>query len=185
MKGIVYRLFIDFVEDNMGPEAVENMIDACDLPSGGAYTSAGYYDHSEIIAMVGALSAQTKIPAPALVTKFGRHLFGCLAGAHPEFLGEIKTVFDFLPMVDRYIHVEVLKLYPEAELPKISTEAIGADTLKLHYESKRGFADLAEGLILGCMDHFDDQADLAREDQTAPGAVPGSAACFTLTRKAA
>ena len=33
------------------------------------------------------------------------------------------------------------------------------------YRSKRSFADLAAGLIAGCIDHFEESIEVTREDQ--------------------
>ncbi len=52
MKGIGCREFIDFVEESIGPEVVDEMIDACDLESGGAYTAVGTYDYREMLALL-------------------------------------------------------------------------------------------------------------------------------------
>ena len=48
MKGIVFTEFLDLVEAKFGAEVLEEMLDAADLKSGGAYTAVGYYDHAEM-----------------------------------------------------------------------------------------------------------------------------------------
>jgi hypothetical protein len=47
----------------------------------------------------------------------------------------------------------------------------------MSYRSSRPLADLAEGLIQGCIEHFDDPVRVVREDL--PGA-PGTAARFVV-----
>jgi hypothetical protein len=76
------------------------------------------------------------------------------------------------------VHTEVRKLYPTAQLPSFDVRQEG-DTLVLHYRSSRPFADLAHGLIEGCIEHFADHAALTRADT--PG-KEGRDAVFTLTR---
>jgi len=46
MKGVIFTEFLDFVELEMGGEMVDAIIDDCDLPSGGAYTSVSIYPFS-------------------------------------------------------------------------------------------------------------------------------------------
>ena len=41
MKGIVFTEFLEFVEDQMGPDMVDTIIDDCELSTGGAYTGQG------------------------------------------------------------------------------------------------------------------------------------------------
>jgi len=43
MKGIVFAEFLDLVEDKFSIEMAERIIDECDLPSKGAYTTIGTY----------------------------------------------------------------------------------------------------------------------------------------------
>jgi len=52
------------------------------------------------------------------------------------------------------IHVEVRKLYPDAELPTFTCDTSTPGRLTMLYRSSRPFADLAEGLIAGCIAHF-------------------------------
>src|SRR6266404_5027935 len=117
MKGIVFREFIDFVEQRFSFDTADNIIASADLATGGAYTSVGTYDHREIVALVGHLSAATKISVPDLLRTFGQHLFHRFAVLYPSQFEECASTFAFLGVLDNKIHVEVKKLYPDAELP--------------------------------------------------------------------
>jgi len=77
------------------------------------------------------------------------------------------------------IHVEVLKLYPDAEVPHFEVLDRTDDRLVLLYESTRHFCDLAEGLMHACAIHFGETIDIARE---ALPADIGSRERFVLTR---
>ena len=164
------------VEDKFSPELVEQIIDASDLPSGGAYTAVGTYDHDEIVQLVSHLSRETGMAIPDLLRTFGQHVFGRFVTRYPQFFEGISSSVDFLEKVDGYIHVEVRKLYPDAELPKLEYDRSTPGTLVMTYRSARPFADLAEGMIAGCIEHFKDDIRVEREDL-----APGSVARFTLT----
>lgn len=181
MKGMVFAQFLEMVEEKFSVAVVENIIDASDLPSGGAYTALGTYDHGEIIQLVSHLSEKTGIEVPALVQTFGDFLFGQLSTIYPQFFDGVSDSFDLLERVDDYIHVEVKKLYPEAELPSFLCERPAPGVLTMSYRSSRPFADLAEGMIRGCIAHFGERIMIQRED--VPG-VAGTAATFTLTQQA-
>ena len=66
MKGIVFSEFLEFVEQRFSIEQAQDMIDACELESGGAYTSVGTYDHREMIQLLGALSSQVDVDVASL-----------------------------------------------------------------------------------------------------------------------
>jgi hypothetical protein len=168
MKGMVFTQFLEMVEDQFSPEVADKIIVQSDLPSGGAYTSVGTYDHAEIIALVSALSRETGLPTPSLVAAFGTFLFKRFTELYPQFFDGKSSAFSFLTSVEHYIHVEVRKLYPDAELPSL-TSHIEGDEMTLIYRSKRQMADLAEGLIKGCIDHFGEDIVVQREDQTDDG----------------
>lgn len=166
MKGIVFREFIDMVEATFGDEMIDTIISSCDLESGGAYSAVGTYDHTELVQMVVALSGQTGIEVPALVEAFGTYLFGRFLELFPVFF-EHETSFEFLNSIHDVVHVEVLKLYPDAGLPSFESQ-ISEDKKTLHFEyhSSRHFADLAVGLMKGAFAHWGEDVHIDIEDRT-------------------
>ena len=181
MKGMVFTAFIEYVEDSFGDLVVEQMISGCNLASDGAYTSVGTYDHGEIVQMIVQLGKLSDREIPGLIKDFGYRLFGTLVAGYPEVVKYVNDSFSLVATIDNHIHVEVRKLYPDADLPSFSHEFRGPDELRLLYESERGLADLAEGLLLGCFDHFKEEIVLQREDLS-QGA--GTRVAFTMMRAA-
>lgn len=180
MKGVVFVEFVEMVEDTFSPEIVDGIIQSAELPSGGAYTAVGTYPHREMIDLVGALSERTGVPVADLTRSFGRHLMGRFEVLYPEFFEGVSDAFAFLQTLENHIHREVLKLYPEAELPSFDYTRPSDDSMILVYRSARPFADLAEGLLQGCIEHWREEIELGREDLEGP---PGTHARFTLTRR--
>lgn len=164
MKGIVFSEFIEMVESKFSLETADTIIESSKLPSDGAYTSVGTYDHTELLTLVTSLAEETRLPVDQLVRTFGSHLAGRFLELYPSFFKSTTGLFDFLNTVDQHIHVEVKKLYPEAELPLFDTEGLDKNKMKMTYRSKRPFADLAEGLILGSADIFKDSIRIERDD---------------------
>ena len=154
MKGIVFCEFIDFVEEQAGEEIVDDMIQQANPASGAAYTAVGKYDWREMVDMVVALSKIISAPVSDLIRAFGRHLFARLKVIYPQFIEGQVDSFKFLMSIESQIHVEVLKLYPDAELPKLDVRQSGPNNLIVGYTSCRPFGDLCVGMIEGCADHF-------------------------------
>lgn len=173
---MVFTSFLEMVEDKFSLDIVDHIIEHSDLPSGGSYTSVGTYDHNEMIQLIVQLSQRTSIPVSDLIRTFGEYLFTQLIELHPQFVQENSSVFSFLQKVDSYIHVEVRKLYPGAELPAFEYDTSTPGTLIMTYRSSRPFADLAEGLIGGCIQHYGEQIQVARDNLD-----NGTAARFILT----
>ena len=169
MKGIVFREFLEMVESTFGDEMSEKLVEDNDLASGGIYTAVGTYDHQELVAMAITLSKETGLPVDALVEAFGNYLFGRFLELFPIFFNH-ETSFEFLDTIHDVVHVEVLKLYPEATLPDF-TSKIEDDGKTLHFEynSPRHFADLAVGLMRGAFDHWNETVEMEREDKIVDG----------------
>jgi len=165
MKGLVFTEFMSMVEDKFGVDMVDDLIDETDPESGGAYTAVGTYHHEELVNMVVALSEKVDAPIPALINAFGHHLGGVFTAKFPDFFAEVDNTLDFLKKIDNHIHVEVKKLYPDAELPEFEFDDSNADEFKLVYRSERGFADLAQGLIEATSKHYDESFHISRSDQ--------------------
>jgi hypothetical protein len=180
MKGMIFTEFLDMVEDRFGLAVVENIIEAAGSPSGGAYTAVGTYDHHEMVRMVVALSEASGISTPMLLCAYGEHLFSYFVQNYPAMFAGLDSTFDFMNNLDGYIHVEVRKLYADAELPRFELAVPVTDqTTELIYRSGRAFADLAEGLIAGCATHFGEQIEVMREDLSGGH---GTVVRFTLTK---
>ena len=161
MKGIVFTEFLELVENEFGLEVVQQIIDECELETAGVYTSVGTYSHKDMFKMVAKLSEIKGLPVPALLTVFGEYFFTTLKDKYPVFV-EKPNLFSFLNSIDQYIHPEVLKLYPDAELPRFDAEIKSDNEMMLNYMSSRKMSDLAIGLIKGAANHFEEDVDVVK-----------------------
>lgn len=168
MLGMVFTELVEMVEDKFSPELADEVLAEANFDHGGAYTSVGYYDFEEIVTLVTLLSKKTDIAVPDLLEAFGYHLFGRFTVTHASLIGE-SSLFEFLSKVDNHIHVEVIKLYPNAKLPKFNTVEHSDQRLVLRYESERQLHHLALGLMRGAADHFTTPVNIdmtENDDQT-------------------
>jgi len=179
VKGMVFTELLSFVEQIHGADAVDDLIDACDLPSGGAYTAVGTYDHTEMQTLVAALSRQSNTPPNELLEVFGEHLIGRFRVSFPDFFKAAPTLFDFLESIDLHIHVEVRKLYPDAELPEFRAERVDNETMHFDYRSCRPFEALAAGLIRGAAQTYGEPIRLERSYHVRDG---GKVVRFSIAR---
>ncbi|TAF32141.1 MAG: hypothetical protein EAZ57_09930 [Cytophagales bacterium] len=154
MKGVVFTEFLELIENKFGYDMVDIVIESAKLPHNGIYTSGGTYPHAEMISLVMALSQEAQVAVPDLLVMYGEHLFARLIGMYPHLADGCNDPLDFMARVDNYIHVEVRKLYPDAELPKFMTVEKRPDLLVLDYVSSRGMQDLGLGLMKGCANFF-------------------------------
>ncbi|WP_018969249.1 heme NO-binding domain-containing protein [Rubritalea marina] len=164
MKGVIFTEFLSMVETAHGLDMVDTIIEKSDLPSGGSYTAVGTYPHTEIVSLVINLSQEIDTPVPDLLKAYGIHLFHFLSSSYPDFVNNTKEPLDFLEQVETYIHVEVRKLYPDAELPSFECSRPNSpNELHMTYHSVRHMEDVCEGLIRGSLQHFNRTADIKRQ----------------------
>lgn len=171
MKGIVFTEFFEMVEQKFDYEMVDSLISTTDLPSGGIYTSVGTYSHTEMVNLVVNLSKQTNIPLPDLLRTFGGYLFKTFTKTYHHFIKNAPDSFTFLASIHDYIHVEVKKLYPDAELPHFDIIRPDENTLVMNYSSARKMSDLAYGLIEGCLEYYNEKVLITKEELAEDGSL--------------
>ncbi|MBT8266823.1 MAG: heme NO-binding domain-containing protein [Bacteroidia bacterium] len=147
MKGFIFTEFLDLVEDKFGLEMVDKIITQSKLESGGIYTSIGTYDFSEMLRLISNLSSNTDIPIDDLLLVYSKHLFVVLLRSHPHLIEHYKDPMEFLASVENHIHVEVQKIYPDAELPTFEMLERREDKMTMIYKSDRALYMLGKGLM--------------------------------------
>lgn len=155
MKGLVFTEFFDMVENVFSADMVDTLINNTNPPSKGAYTAVGSYDFDELKNMVAELSKQTGTNVEYLLTAFGKHLGAQFAHRYTRFFTAAGSTIGLLKQIDQHVHIEVRKLYPDAELPEFRFEENDNEFL-LHYSSTRPLADLAYGLMLQTSQYYDE-----------------------------
>lgn len=99
-----------------------------------------------------------------MLRRFGTSLFHYFARMYPVFFAGAESTLGFLHRIDTYIHGELSGLYPGAEFPRFDVSRPSPDRLEMVYRSRRRLADLADGLIRGCAEHFNEAIEIQRED---------------------
>lgn len=170
MKGIIFREFLEMVETKFGYELVDEILINTPLETKGIYTSVGTYNHQELFVLGNAVSEKTGVAIQQLFFLFGNHVFTVFTQNFSHLISPHNDAFGFLSGIQDTIHVEVRKLYPEAELPVFKIERKSENELIMIYKSSRKMADFAEGLIYGCLDFYKIKAHIKKQalanDQT-------------------
>lgn len=179
MKGVVFTELFSFIEENYSMEFLQETIELSKVESQGVYSATGTYPFCEMGALLGSLVEKTGKDATDLLKAFGVHLFGHFVKSSPHHFVDATNAFDFLDSVETHIHVDVKKLYPDAELPTFETHEHTADKFVMTYKSKRGLGALCEGLIIGCMEYFGEKATISKETLAT---TPVTKILFTLQK---
>lgn len=177
MRGIIFTEYLEFLEKKFDYDLVDQVLSKAQLPSGGIYTSVGAYDFSEMVELLTKTCEITEAQPGEILQDYGKHVLAVFYKGYPSFFDEAENAFDFLMTIDDKIHPQVLKLYPDAELPKFDAEVSG-NTMIMVYNSSRSMGDFALGLIEGCLEHFGEVASVKKEKLD----EAGSKVRFTITK---
>ncbi|WP_417250650.1 heme NO-binding domain-containing protein [Celeribacter sp.] len=167
MKGTIFVELIKMAEDAFGEDAVDRVLDSAELENDGAYTTVGNYPCSELVKIVVAFSEHSGIAPEALQKMFGHWMLTHFVAHYPQFFSDKDDAFSLLESIEGEIHVEVRKLYPEAELPTFSTERTAPNQMLMVYESPRPLAAFCHGMIEAALAHFDEDGGITSQESPA------------------
>jgi len=163
MKGIVFTEFLDLVEEKFGLEMVDAIISQSKLESKGVYTSIGTYSFSELLQLLQNLKIQTGISIDNLLLIYGEHFFSVIETNYKDLLSSYNDPIEMLASIENHIHVEVRKIYTDAELPTFIIKEKTKKTLILIYKSSRSMHHFGLGLMNKTFEHFNSKATIILE----------------------
>lgn len=163
MRGVIFTEMIEFVEEALGFEIADKMIEKANLENGGSFSQGGNYPFDSMVKLLTALSEITGKAPNDLLFIFGEYLFTVLVKLYGKDIRAVGSSIDFINSVEEYVHVEVKKLYPDADLPKFITEEIDEKHIVLVYQSEKKLESFAHGLITACGKYFNEPLDVQYE----------------------
>ncbi|WP_299250623.1 heme NO-binding domain-containing protein [uncultured Lacinutrix sp.] len=163
MKGIVFTEFLELVEDKFGLEMVDNIITNSKLESEGVYTAVGTYSFSEMLQLLQHLSENTGISIDNLLLVYAEHFFSVIEKSYPGLLATYKDPIEMISSIENHIHVEVRKIYPDAELPTFEVVEKTKNSLVMIYTSSRAMHHFGLGLMNKTFEHFNSTAKIELE----------------------
>jgi hypothetical protein len=178
VKGLLLAEFLEFADREFGAGVAAQLTARSGRGAGDGYRPAGHYDAGELIDLAGRPGGLVGLDRAEVLRRFGRSLFRHFAALYPVFMAGAESALAFLADIDTYVHGEMKKLYPDAQFPAFECRRLDARRLVMTYRSRRRLADLAQGLIEGCIAHFGEAIAVRREDLD-PG--NGEAVRFELT----
>ncbi|MEM7094871.1 MAG: heme NO-binding domain-containing protein [Actinomycetota bacterium] len=169
MKGVIFNAAQEAVIELFDEDTWDDLLDAAGL--GGVYSSVGTYPDSDLVALVVAATEATGLSAEEVMIAVGRKALRHLADRVPTLLEEATCAYDMLGMIHDVIHVEVMKLYEDAQPPQFTYSDLPGGGLRMGYRSPRQLDPLAEGLVHGVGDRFGEELQVTRHPATSDGEV--------------
>ena len=153
MKGIVFNVFEDFLDQTFGPGYWDEVLEKINSPND-YYIASKIYPDQELLSVVSEVITQQNLPLNQALNLFGHFLFKTLTHSYSDIVSEFKTPKEFMESLDSIIHVEVKKIMPGSSPPQfLVVNSTDTETI-LEYQSQRELCQLANGLMQGLNDFF-------------------------------
>jgi len=159
MKGVIFTEFVEFVEERYGFDTADEIL-VDEKGEDRIFTQAGNYPFDDLVAVITTLCKVENIELKEVLYYFGEYLFERLAKMASFLIEGSTSSFDLISKVDSYIHIEVKKLYPDADLPKFRVRSQSDTVLEMEYQSEKRLEELGKGLMSGCAKFFNENVDI-------------------------
>ena len=106
------------------------------------------------------LSENTGLSIDTLLLVYAEHFFGVIEKSYPGLLATYKDPIEMLASIENHIHVEVRKIYPDAELPTFTVIEKTENSLIMDYRSSRAMHHFGLGLMNKTFEHFNSMATI-------------------------
>jgi hypothetical protein len=145
---VVTTELVRFAEEDLGVTTAQAIV--------------GRHPGADLRALATALAAPARLEPAELLQRFGRNLFPRFAAVYPAFVAA-DSAFELMRELGPRIHAGLQELYPEAAFPHLECTDGPQGELVVTYRSERGLADLAEGLLAGCVEYFGEDVHVRGE----------------------
>ncbi|MEM9468051.1 MAG: heme NO-binding domain-containing protein [Actinomycetota bacterium] len=154
MKGVIFKVFEDFVVTNFGEDVYEDVYDATELITTEPFVGPGNYPAEDLIALVQTAAEQLGVSVEDAVRACGKFAFAALAGSVRPLMEQFDDAASFLLGLESVVHTEVRKLDQDASPARFTVERVNEHELTMHYESPLGLFPLVHGLLDGAGEWF-------------------------------
>ncbi len=160
MKGIVFNIFQKFVEENIGEEEWEDVLEETGFDDD-VFVAPKTYKDEDFLSIVTKTIEKFKLVPEQAIHSFGKFSFPILISKIPDLVKQFEDSKSFLKGLDSIIHIEVKKLLPGAETPRFFYKEIEANKIRLEYVSKRNLPSFVTGLLEGLGEYYNEKINVS------------------------
>lgn len=170
MRGIIFRLYLDFMKDRFGYETLDKILLQREYPNKGGFSSAGNYKSEYLMKLFGDTAYLFGGSVEKTLEACGRYSFPFLINTLRNSYDSAKVPsylndpYDFLENLNAIHFGELHKLHPDAIFPEFIIERKSPTHIVIDYSTRRNIPHLAFGLMKGCFAYFNVEANVTMED---------------------
>jgi hypothetical protein len=159
MHGTIFSELKKFVDARLGPDAWRPLVREAGLGAR-LYVTVSEYPDAEAVALVGAASRTTGMPAQDILEAFGEFIAPDLLGMYRALVRPEWRTLEFLENTENTIHRVVRLQNPGARPPEIRCTRTGPAEVVIHYGSERRMCAVARGIVKGVAAHYGETVTL-------------------------
>jgi hypothetical protein len=162
MHGLIFLELQKFVKHAAGADTWALLHQEAGLPLV-SYSPARTYPDELVGGLVSAASSLLGIAVPDLLKAFGKYLGPSLLKLYARIIDPQWTTLDLLENTERMIHSTVRIGNPGARPPHLECMRTTPDEVIIVYASERKMCHLAEGIIAGIAEHYQERVEVAHD----------------------
>jgi predicted hydrocarbon binding protein len=167
MKGLVFNIFEEFIEENFGDDTWDLILDESGEEED-VFVGPKTYPDSIFMNLVQTAVKLKELKLEDAVRMFGKFSYSRLKGKLPDIMEDYSSPEEILFALDGIIHVEVRKLLEDANPPSFDVKREGKDII-MEYQSDRKLCFFVEGLLEGLALSFQKKVKYTQTECTHKG----------------
>ncbi|OLZ39898.1 heme NO-binding protein [Natrinema saccharevitans] len=180
MHGIILQTLQSFVVDTYGEDAWLAIQDAADIEEK-VYVPVTVYPDGDVYEIARTAGELTDQSPRTILTRYGRWVVPALLETYDLHIDDDWEGLELIANIQQFHTSLRTRDMTTLTTPRIRSERIDEDRVRITYDSDRKLCDVARGAIRGVADRFDE--DLVAEERTCMH--EGDDACvFDIRRRA-
>ncbi|TYT62490.1 heme NO-binding domain-containing protein [Natrialba swarupiae] len=163
MHGIILKTLRDFVVDTYDEERWLEIQREADVDEK-VYVPVTVYPDGDVYELVRAAGSLTGESPRTILSEYGRWVVPALLETYDLHIDEEWDALELLANIQRFHTSLRTRDLTELTTPRVKTEWLDENRVRITYDSDRQLCDIARGAIQGVADHFD--ATLLVEETT-------------------
>lgn len=154
MKGHIFNLLEEFIEEVAGIDKLEIIYERCSFDTQVGFTACENYPDEMLLEMVDHTTQVLDISIADAQFAYGKWLFPRLIALLPEQYSKFDHPSPLLALLDNIHKIELKKLYPDATPPAFDYFEVDSTHSTLTYHSTRQMYDLVSGVLQGVAEFY-------------------------------
>ncbi|SDY66642.1 heme NO-binding domain-containing protein [Tindallia californiensis] len=169
MKGTVVNVWINTMKKLYGEDTKDRILTEQGWNPQKVITPMEEIEDREIFDLIAAFAKNEGISPEEQWRKLGQNNIPAFYDWFPSYFGT-SSAMNFLLLMDK-VHIQLTKMIPGANPPRLIPEMIDDHTMEMTYRSKRGLHHYLLGLLEGVAEHFGERlsAEVVSEDRAQDG----------------